>query len=955
MQYGYFDDERREYVITRPDTPLPWINYLGSQAYFGLISNTAGGYSFYRDARLRRITRYRYNNAPADTGGRYIYIRDDGDISEREHPEREHPEQEQPEREQPEREQPEREHPEREHPEQEHPEQEHPERVDESALATESNQSKDAALMMTAQPASTTPRKRLRGSAQHAPLPCALGDAVGREARPFWSPSWQPTRTPLEDYTCRHGLGYTVIGSTCRGIRAETLYFVPLNHDLEVWRLTVTNQRAEPAQLSVFSAVEFCLWDAWDDATNFQRNFSTGQVEVEDGVIYHKTEYRERRNHFAYFACSASPHVPGASEAPGTLAGFDTQREAFLGPYRGWDNPIAVERGESANSIAHGWAPIGSHHVRLSLAPAESRTILFVLGYHENPPDAKFDPPGSQTINKRGVLPIVRKFLDPVAVESARTELAAYWDRVLSCFTVQTPDRHTNRMAGIWNAYQCMVTFNLSRSASFYESGVGRGMGFRDSAQDLLGFVHMAPERARERLLDLAATQLPTGGAYHQYQPLTKLGNDAVGGNFNDDPLWLVLAVAAYLKETGDWSILDESAPYDNQPGSETPLYEHLQRSIRYTQERLGPHGLPLIGRADWNDCLNLNCFSDAPGESFQTTTNREGKVAESVFIAGLFVLAAREMAQIADRRLQAANSKLQMADSAAQDATSNTQHAIRNTQYAVRNTQHALEMEATIDAHGWDGAWFRRAYDAFGQPVGSAGCEEGQIFIEPQGICVMAGIGLNDGRAQQALDAVAQRLATPHGILLQQPAYSRYYLNLGEISSYPPGYKENASVFCHTNPWIVIAETLLGRGDRAHDYYLRINPSNREALSDLHRCEPYVYAQMIAGRDAPTHGEAKNSWLTGTAAWNYVAITQWILGIRPEHHGLRIAPVIPESWPGFTATRVFRGATYRISVERRGPGNAVSLTVDGRQVSGDIAPLPPAGATEVVVRVELG
>ncbi len=302
----------------------------------------------------------------------------------------------------------------------------------------------------------------------------------------------------------------------------------------------MTNTRETAAELSIFSAVEFCLWEAGDDTTNFQRNFSTGQVEVVDGVIYHKTEYRERRDHFAYFACSEP------------LAGFDTQREAFLGPYRGWHEPLAVERGTSANSVAHGWAPIGSHHVRLTLAPGASRTIVFVLGYHENPRDAKFDPPGSQTLNKQGVLPILRRFLDPDAVAAALDELRGYWEALLDKYQVDTPDPHTDRMVNIWNAYQCMITFNMSRSASYFESGIGRGMGFRDSNQDLLGFVHMIPARARERILDLAATQLPTGGAYHQYQPLTKRGNDAVGSNFNDDPLWLVLAVAAYLKETGD-------------------------------------------------------------------------------------------------------------------------------------------------------------------------------------------------------------------------------------------------------------------------------------------------------------------------------------------------------------------------------------------------------------------
>lgn len=821
MKYGYFDDASREYVITRPDTPLPWINYLGCEAYFGLISNTAGGYSFYRDARLRRLTRYRYNNAPLDYGGRYLFVRDND---------------------------------------------------------------------------------------------------VGRDAPPerlYWSPTWMPTRRALQDYTCRHGLGYTVIQSTFNGITVGTRYFVPLGENLEIWQTQITNRRAEAASLSLFSCIEFCLWEAWDDATNYQRNYSIGQVEIEDGAIYHKTEYRERRDHFAYYACSEP------------LAGYDTQREAFLGPYRGWHEPLAVERGESGNSEARGWQPVGSHHVKLTLAPGETRTVIFLLGYHENPKDDKFDPPDSQAINKRAVKPIIAKYLQPENVEAAFQKLRDYWAGLLSIYQVETPDEHTNRMVNTWNAYQCMATFNMSRSASYFESGIGRGMGFRDSNQDLLGFVHMIPERARERLLDLAATQLETGGAYHQYQQLTKRGNDDIGGNFNDDPLWLILATAAYLKETGDWSFLDEGVPYDNRPGTETPLYEHLQRCTQYTLDRLGPHGLPLIGRADWNDCLNLNCFSDTPGQSFQTTTNREGKVAESVFIAGLFVLAVKELADIAEAR--------GLSDE------------------ACRYREAASRMEATTFAHGWDGGWFRRAYDDFGHPVGSRECEEGQIFIEPQGMCVMGGIGLNDGCAIKALDSVQERLATPHGIVLQQPAYSRYYLHLGEISSYPPGYKENAGIFCHTNPWIMIAEAMLGRGDRAFDYYKRINPSARESIGEVHRCEPYVYAQMIAGRDAVNHGEAKNSWLTGTAAWNYVAITRWILGIRPTLNGLQIAPVIPSDWPGFKATRKFRGATYDITVTRVGAGNSVALKVDGQTIVGNVVPPPSDGRTFVSVHAEVG
>jgi len=811
MRYGHFDDARREYVITHPDTPLPWINYLGSEEYFGIISNTAGGYSFYRDARLRRLTRYRYNNAPLDVGGRYVYLRDD-----------------------------------------------------------------------------------------------ASGD--------FWSPSWQPTQRELEDYACRHGLGYSIISSRYRGISAETLYFVPGGETLEIWRVRVTNERAEPAKLSLFSSIEFCLWDAQDDATNFQRNYSVGEVEVEDGVIYHKTEYRERRDHFAFFACSEP------------LAGFDTQRDAFLGPYRSWDRPIAVERGASSNSIAHGWQPSGSHHVRLEIGPGETKEVIFLLGYAENPPDAKFDPPGSQTIDKRLVRPTIDRYLQPAVVAEAFEALRARWTDLLGICQAQTGNEHVDRMVNVWNPYQCMVTFNMSRSASLFESGIGRGMGFRDTSQDLLGFVHMIPSRARERLIDVASTQLPTGGAYHQYQPLTKRGNNDVGSGFNDDPAWLVLAVAAYLKETGDTSILDVAVPYDNRPGTERPLYEHLQRSIVYTLERRGPHGLPLIGRADWNDCLNLNCFSETPGESFQTTENRSGGVAESIFIAGLMVLAANELADIAALRGDGAG--------------------------AARCISAAAEMRDVVAQHGWDGAWFRRAYDFYGRPVGSAGNDEGQIFIEPQGMCIMAGIGLEDGRGRMALDSVRERLATPHGILVLQPAFTRYYRHLGEISTYPGGYKENAGVFCHTNPWVMIAETRVGNGDGALDYYLRINPSAREDLSEIHRGEPYVYAQMIAGKDAATPGEAKNTWLTGTAAWNFTAISQWILGIRPEHAGLRIDPCVPAAWGDFTLTRSFRGATYRIAV-RKQPGTSGRVTrlrVAGRTVGGNLAPLPPSPGAEIEV-----
>ncbi|HAF62228.1 MAG TPA: glycosyl transferase [Anaerolineaceae bacterium] len=801
MHYGFFDDKREEYVITQPDTPLPWINYLGCEDFFGIISNTGGGYAFYKDARLRRITRYRYNNVPSDTGGRYLYFRD----------------------------------------------------------ITEANEPNSD----------------------------------------IWSPTWQPVRKKLNTYSCHHGLGYTRIKSTYNAIESDICYFVPLGENLEIWDVKITNTKTTRVNLSVFSAIEFCLWDAWDDATNFQRNFSIGEVEVEDGVIYHKSEYRERRNHFAYFACSEE------------ICGFDTQRDEFIGTYRGWDSPIAVEENQSRNSIAVGWQPIGSHHLEITLDPGASKRIIFILGYQENPVGQKFTDEHAQIINKEVAKSTIQKFFDFTNVDEAFIELNKYWKKILSTYHVKTPNEHVNRMVNIWNAYQVMATFNLSRSASLFESGVGRGMGFRDSNQDLLGFSMLDPKQARERILDLAATQLLSGGTYHQYQPLSKRGNNDIGGGFNDDPLWLVLSVAAYIKETDDWDILHEYTPFDNQLSTQEPLYSHMQRSMQYTLDRLGPHKLPLIGRADWNDCLNLNCFSDSPGQSFQTTTNKDGKTAESVFLAGMFILAGKEMIEIASH--------------------------LKKHEDKHRYQTAIKEMEKVIWDAGWDGEWFKRAYDFYGNPVGSHENQEGKIFIEPQGMCIMAGLGIENEKAHKALNSVEKYLATKDGILLTQPAFSKYYLNLGEISSYPPGYKENASVFCHTNPWIMIAETMVGHGDKALDYYLRINPSAREEISEIHKCEPYVYAQMISGRDAPIQGEAKNSWLTGTAAWNYVAITQWILGIRPTYEGLQINPVIPATWDGFSITRIFRGKQYNIEVKREGPGNQVTLIVAGNTLDGNI------------------
>jgi len=806
MRFGYFDDKNREYVITTPKTPYPWINYLGSENFFALVSHRAGGYCFYRDARLRRLMRYRYNNVPTDVGGRYFYINDGGEV---------------------------------------------------------------------------------------------------------WNPSYAPTNTALDAFECRHGLGYTRITGERKGVRASLLMLVPTGHTAEIHQLTIKNTTSGPKSLKVFSFIEWCLWNAYDDMTNYQRNFSTGEVEIErnGSTLYHKTEYRERRDHYAFYNVNAD------------VAGYDTDRETFLGLYNEWSEPQVPAKGESSNSVASGWQPVASHGLDVQLAAGEEKTFVFTLGYVEVPREEKWEKPG--VINKKPAHELIAKFSKPEQVDAAMKSLADHWSKLLSNYSIESSDEKLNRTVNIWNPYQCMVTFNMSRSASYFETGIGRGMGFRDSNQDLLGFVHLVPERARERIIDIASTQFPDGSAYHQYQPLTKRGNNDVGSGFNDDPLWLIFGVAAYIRETGDYAILDEQVPFDNDPKTAVPLFEHLKRSFHHVLNNLGPHGLPLIGRADWNDCLNLNCFSETPDESFQTTGNRTGRTAESVFIAGMFVGVAPDYAYLAAKRGEAAEAKAARAE--------------------------AAKMTDVVLKHGWDGEWFLRAYDFFGNKVGSKDTKEAQIFIEPQGFCVMAGIGVEGGQAKKALDSVKERLDTKYGIVLNNPPYSEYHVELGEISSYPPGYKENAGIFCHNNPWVIIAETVIGRGDRAFEYWKKIAPAYLEDQSEVHRLEPYVYAQMIAGKDAVRHGEAKNSWLTGTAAWNFVAISHYLLGVRPDFDGLRIHPCMGGEVSKFTVTRKCRGAEYRIHVKNSGKGGAPKLTVDGKAVPGDLIPYAAPGATVIV------
>ena len=787
VQYGHFDDAHREYVITNPKTPFPWINYLGNEDFFGLISNTAGGYTFYKDAKFRRITRYRYNCVPMDNGGRYFYLKD--------------------------------------------------------------------------------------------------GDTV-------WNPGWKPCKTPLDYYECRHGLNYTRIVGEKAGVRASVLHFVPRGVKAEIQRMTITNLSADKKQLKLFSYIEWCLWNAATDGENFQRNLSTGEVEIEQNAaftaLYHKTEYKERRNHYAYYAVNCP------------VQGYDTDREAFVGLYNDFSEPQAVLDGHATNSLAHGWSPIASHYIEINLAPGESRNLIFVLGYEENPQEEKFAVSNGEItslaerdhhiINKVRAHEVIRRFATTEAVDTAFAELTALWDELLSKYQVESSDERLNRMVNIWNQYQCMVTFCMSRSASFFESGIGRGMGFRDSNQDLVGFVHQIPSRARQRIIDIASTQFPDGGCYHQYQPLTKRGNNDIGGGFNDDPMWLIFGTTAYIRETGDMSILDEMVPWDNQAGTEVSLLEHLRISFDHVIHNLGPHGLPLIGRADWNDCLNLNCFSMDPNESFQTTGNKtDGSKAESLMIAGLFVYCGRQYVELCHRR--------------------------GLVEEAARASKHIDAMCQAVEQYGWDGEWYLRAYDFDGNKIGSAENEEGKIFIESQGWCAMARIGADKQMPEKALDSAVKWLDSEHGMVLNYPAYTRYHLEMGEQSTYPAGYKENGGIFCHNNPWVIIAQTEAGRGNDAWDLYRKIAPAWIED-QQLHKVEPYVYCQMVAGKEAAKPGEGKNSWLTGTAAWNWVAITQHILGICPTYDGLLIDPCIPADLREYTVRRKWREAEYVITIK---------------------------------------
>jgi len=784
MRYGSFDDARREYVIDNPDTPMSWVNYLGTSGYCGIISNNAAGYAFKDSAKSGRFLRFRFNSVPADRPGRYIYLRDD-----------------------------------------------------------------------------------------------ATGD--------FWSASWQPVGKPLDQYqtVCRHGLGYSTFDSEYDGVTSSLRIFVPIDKHFEIWETTVTNTGDRPRELSIFAYAEFCFWDMMQDLTNFQYILYTCRMAYADDIVDYSTLLWPSREPKGFLA-STQPVVS-----------FDTDRDVFLGQYRDEGRPKAIERGECFGSIAQGGTPCGALQNKVTLQPGETYRVCYICGIG----DAK-------TVGQE----CKARFSDPAQVEEEFKGVKRYWEGHLGRYQCETPSAVVNSMVNVWNQYQCMTTFNWSRSASFNEAGGRDGLGFRDTNQDTLGAVHMTPTRVRAKLVDLLRGQYADGAAMHSLQPLewTQGKHNLQPDVFSDDHLWLLLSIPSYIRETGDFGFLDEVVEFADD--GEATVLEHLCRALEFSNTHLGPHGFLLGLRADWNDCINLR-----------------GK-GESMFSTFLFLKGIEELEELTAQ--------------------------IGKTEVAAPWLKVRSEMRDKVDRLAWDGDWYLRGFLDSGKKLGGHASEQSFIFINSQTWAVIGGVGSRD-RAVKAMDSLHKYLATEHGIVINYPAFQNEDIEIGAVTSFPPGLKENAGIFCHANTWGVVAEGLLGRGEEAMKLYLSFLPAAKNDIADTYTMEPYAYSQFITGKEHSCHfGRARNSWLTGTASWGFVSISQYILGVRADYDGLVVSPTIPADWDGFKIRREFRGAVYDIEV--RNPDHVChgvkSFKVDGVETSGNKAPLAAAGKT-LKVEVVLG
>ncbi|MFW5982233.1 MAG: GH36-type glycosyl hydrolase domain-containing protein [Halanaerobiaceae bacterium] len=772
MKYGYFDNQSKEYVITKPDTPMSWINYLGTPEYGALISNNASGYSFYKSPASQRLLRFRFNSIPMDRPGRYIYIRDD-----------------------------------------------------------------------------------------------QSGD--------YWSASWQPVAKDLKDYKneCRHGMGYTKFITEYADIKSNYRVFVPLDDTVELWEIELENNSNQLRELSIFPYAEWCFYNIDQDLKNFQYILYTCRMDYVDDMI-------------DYTILFAGGDVPKAFMAS-TLAvsSFDTDRDVFIGKYHHEGNPAAVERGQCFDSIAQGGNPCAVLQNKITLQPGEKKRVVFIVGIGDARVEGK---------------KFKEKYSSKENLEKEFKRVQEYWNSRMNAYGCETPSEEVNTMVNIWNQYQCHMTFNWSRSASFNEAGGRDGMGFRDSNQDTLGVVHAIPDEVKAKLIDLLKAQLSEGYALHGIQPLDwKQGEHNLVPEeniFSDDHLWLLLSVSAYLRETGDLDFLEELVPYADK--GEDTVYNHLKQALEFSWEHRGPEGFLYGMSADWNDCINLK------GEG------------ESIWSTFLYYRAIQDFLTIATRK----------------DKENDIKHF----------SKYADELKENLSTKAWDGDWFIRAFLDSGRKLGSAESEQSKIFLNTQSWAVFSG-AYNDEKAVKAMDSVKKYLASEHGIVLNYPAFREFDEEVGAITSFPAGLKENAAIFCHANTWAVIAETMLGRGDRAFEYYRAYLPARHNDIADEYSMEPYVYSQFITGKEHEHHfGRARNSWLTGTAAWSFVAISQYILGVRADYDGLIVDPVIPQDWDSYKVYRCYRGKDFNIDVKN--PDNVSTgikeFKVNGELIEGNKIPL---------------
>ena len=773
MKYGDFDQKNKEYVITRPDTPVPWINYIGNDEYCGIVSNTGGGFSFHKDPKLRRLTRYRYNSVPKDRPGRYLYIRD--------------------------------------------------------------NNNND-----------------------------------------YWSATYAPVMKDFSKikYECRHGLGYTKLNTEYSKIQTESLYFVPLGKTFEIWKFKIKNNDSKKRNLGLFSYAEFSLLNALKDVT-VNNIINNGRIEYEkkNNTIYHSTYFdtgvyigREPfTQKFVYFTGNFNPDS------------YELQRDEFFGRLGSEEKPQAVMNGKCSGKCYFGGNPIVSFNKNIILRPGETKTFIFVLGIA----DKKYEE--SRQVKAALVEKNVTRYFN---------ELKAYWENQLSNFQVECPDEGVETITNMWNQYQADVNFNWARYVSFFQQGVYLGVGFRDRLQDVLGVMHMYDEKVKEKITGLAEIQFSKGDAYHSYNPLTKTPE---GIGFSDDPLWLILAITSYIKETGNISYLKKNVKFVDK-GSAT-IYEHMKRALDFVFSKTGRYGLPLLGESDWND--DLNPMGDAVSQ----------------MVACQFVDAAKRFAELSG--------------------------LIGNKTDSSKYLKLAEIMTERINKYTWEGDRYLRMFDKDGRTFGSKKNKAARIFANAQSWAIISGAAPKE-RALKAMDSVNKYLYTQHGVEIMKPSFTKYDPDIGAIGVVPPGSRENGGIFPHAHVWATVAECILGRGDIAFKYYQALSPFTKNKIQDTYVCDPFVYAEAIAARENKLFGRASHSWLTGTASWSFVAISQYILGIKPEYNGLRIDPCIPKKWKSYKVARKFRDATYEITINnpKNLCGGVKELEVDGKTIAGNIVPV---------------